>query len=432
MSKNAIFVVFAALTLNFLPFSLFAAKFQSSSSVDQIREQIKRQPQGDIWWSVTGEDMGWSARNLHTLHPTVTVYRGGPVRELKYRLNPALANFPVDTPHGSMGFTEFLDSDQSRSMGVVVLHKGRIAFEHYSRMQPYEKPTWWSVSKSMVSAIVSILEYRGELDLDKPIENYIPEMSGSVYAGTLVRNILDMATGIDCSEEYYDRASCYNHMMQSFGETWWDETSPDNPYTYLATLKAGRFAEQGTSYEYGSVNTDLLAMIIEKITGMPFQDVLSKEIWTRVGMENDAAYLAPRFGVPHWDGGFLARPRDMARFGLLYTPSYTVVSDRRIIPEKHVNALLNGGRPELVENARWQGWNDRMTKPGDTLPPVYHWDMIYSNGDIYKGGWAGQGLLINPRRDLVAVFVGYFKDDEHSELAVLDRLRQALNAVYGQ
>ena len=45
-----------------------------------------------------------------------------------------------------------------------------------------------------------------------------------------------------------------------------------------------------------------------------------------------------------------------------------------------------------------------------------------ANNDIFKGGWAGQGLLVNPDRDLVAVCVGYYNDDQ-SELDVLPRLR---------
>jgi len=425
-------LIFSALLIPVIPLTAQAAEFQSSSTVDQVREQINRLPEGDIWWSVNGEDMGWNARNLHRIHPTVNVYRAGQVRELAYKPMPAIADHPVETPQGPMRFVDFLDSDYSTSMGVVVVHQGKIVFEHYARMQPYEKPTMWSVSKVLVASLVSILEARGQIDIDQPIESYIPEMSESAYAGTTVRNILDMATGIECPEEYYDRTSCFNILMQAMGETWWDANSPDNPYNYLAGLKAERYAEQGTSFDYGSVNTDILGWMVEKITGMPFQDALSREIWTQAGMENDAAYVAPRFGVPHWDGGFLARMRDMARFGLLFTPSYPVVSDTRIISKQHIETLLNGGRPELLANARYPGWKKWTHEADQVKHNVYQWDLVWANGDIYKGGWAGQGLLVNPLRDLVAVYTGYFKDDKHSELSVLPRLREVLNGVFGE
>jgi CubicO group peptidase (beta-lactamase class C family) len=150
--------------------------------------------------------------------------------------------------------------------------------------------------------------------------------------------------------------------------------------------------------------------------------------WNQIGAEGDAAILAPRFGVPMFAGGFLGRLRDVARFGLLFTPSYGVVSDRKIISDRHIELLKDGGRPELLANARWGALE--AVKQKTVKHNVYQWDRVFANNDLYKGGWAGQGLLVNPDRDLVAVYVGYFNDDQ-SELDVLPRLRQVLNGIFG-
>jgi CubicO group peptidase (beta-lactamase class C family) len=128
-------------------------------------------------------------------------------------------------------------------------------------------------------------------------------------------------------------------------------------------------------------------------------------------------------------GGFLGTLRDLARFGLLFTPSHSVVSDTKIISDRHIEVLKNGGRPELLANARWgapDGIKDKTIKHN-----VYQWDLVFANNDVFKGGWAGQGLLVNPDRDLVAVWTGYFNEDQ-SELEVLPRLRQVLNGVFGE
>jgi hypothetical protein len=108
-----------------------------------------------------------------------------------------------------------------------------------------------------------------------------------------------------------------------------------------------------------------------------------------------------------------------------------VVSDTRIISRQHIETLLNGGRPELLANARYPGWKKWTHQADQVKHNIYQWDLVWANGDIYKGGWAGQGLLVNPLRDLVAVYTGYFKDDEHSESPVLPRLREVLNSVFG-
>jgi CubicO group peptidase (beta-lactamase class C family) len=406
-----------------------ARTFESASTVDEVRRRIEGQPKDASWWTVNGEAMGWNNKNLNRLFPTVNVYRAGPVRELEYQPIPEIADFEIDTPSGPMRFADFLRSDLSTNMGMVILHQGKIVFEDYPRMEPYERPIYWSVTKVLVSAVVSILEDRGRLEIDNPIEAYIPELAGSVYSGITVRNILDMATGVDCSEEYYDKSSCFYGLMETTGEAHWDEASGDNPYTYIAGLEVGKFAEQGTSFEYGSINTYILGWLVENLTGMPFQDVLSREIWTHIGAEGDAAVLAPRYGVPMFAGGFLSRPRDLARFGLLFTPSYGIVSDRKVISDQHIEMLKNGGRPELLANARWGA--PEGIEQGSVKHNVYQWDLVYANNDIYKGGWAGQGLLVNPDRDLVAVYAGYFNEDQ-SELSVLPRLRQVLNGVFGK
>jgi hypothetical protein len=118
----------------------------------------------------------------------------------------------------------------------------------------------------------------------------------------------------------------------------------------------------------------------------------------------------------------------MARFGLLFTPSYRMVSDRKIISDRHVEMLKNGGRAELLANARL-GPPEEF-EAGEVKHNVYQWDLVFVNNDLFKGGWAGQGLLVNPDRDLVAVYVGYFNEDQ-SELPVLPRLRQVLNGLFG-
>ena len=403
--------------------------FQSASSVEEVRRQIERVPADTSWWMVNGEDMAWNNKNLNRIFPTVNVYRAGPVRELEYRPMLEIANFLVDTPGGQVLFRDFLNSDESTNMGLVILHRGSIVFEDYPRMEPYERPIYWSVTKVMVSTVLSVLEARGEVDIDKSIETYLPALAGSSWAGIKVRNILDMASGVDCSEEYYDKSSCYYRLMETIGESHWTESSADNPYEFLATVKVDRFAEQGTAFEYSGSNTYILGWLVEELTGMPFQDAFSREVWTQIGAEGDAAILAPRYGVPMFAGGLLARLRDVARFGLLFTPSYSVVADRRIISEEHIELLESGGNPQLLANARWG--SPEGLAAGTIKHNVYQWDLVFSNNDIFKGGWAGQGLLINPDRDLVAVWVGYFNDDQ-SELSVLPRLRQVLEGVFGE
>ncbi len=401
--------------------------FAPSSSVEQNLHQHRTLPHPgeEVWWVPTGKNMAWNNKNLTALFPSVPVYRDGPVRALQYNLNPKIDNFEIDAAGKKMGFADFLASDHSTNMGIVILHKGRIVFENYSRMEEYEKPIWWSVTKVFASSLVAILEDRGQVDTTKPVEFYLPELSKSEFAGVTVRNVLDMAAGIDCSDGNYARGTCYYEFEASLSDAVRSDKTSDNPYEAIATMRPGKWSEQGKAFDYSGVNTFILSWIVEKVMAMPFQDAVTKEFWLKLGAEGDASFFAARYGIALSSGGFMSKVRDMARFGLLFTPSYTVVSDEQLISSRYLQTILYGGRPELIHNARFP--EDDMA---DIKHNVYQWDLVYKNNDIYKGGWAGQGLLINPERDLVAVYVGYAKDDQFSELPVLPRLRAVLNGFY--
>ncbi len=393
-------------------------------SQPSVMAHHRKVPTDDIWWTVTGDEMAWMHRHTSELFPTVEVYRNGPVRELDYAPMDDLAYAPVETPDGPIPFTWFLGSDHSTAMGVVILHKGKIVFERYPRMQEYEKPIYWSTAKMFAGAIIRLLEERGQVDVSLPIEHYVPRLADSVFAGTTVRNVLDMALGVDCTEEYVDRDSCYYRYSMAIGDGFRSEDAPDNPYDFMTTVEVERTAEQGERFVYSGGTTFLLQWLVEEVTGFPFQDSVTKEFWHHIGAENDAEFVAYRYGIALGHGGFLAKTRDLARFGLLYTPSYTVVSDKKIISDSHIDLLLNGGRPHLLRNAG-------LPEDSPVTHNIYQWDRVDKYGYILKGGWGGQGLIVNPEKDVVVVFTSYFKDD-HSEVALDEAIMSVLYKVFGE
>lgn len=402
-----------------------AVAFEATTTVEETRQAIAALPGDNVWWSVPGEPMRWYNLNLAKFVPTVTVYRAGPVRPLAVAPNPAIGAFEVDTPAGAMGFDAFLESGQSTTMAVLILHQGKVVFERYPRQQPQDKPLFWSVTKALVSTVLAILEDRGEVDVSKPVDHYLPALKGSAYAGVAVRDVLDMASGVDCGDEYEDMQSCYYRYSSSIGEGFRPPGSPDNPYDYVASLPSDqRWAAPGTGYSYSGVDTFVAGWLVEALTGMPFQDAFTREVWQHLGAEADAVIWAGRYGIPLTSGGFMSTVRDMGRFGLLFTPSYRVVSDRQIISDRYLELIDAGGRPALRANAKGGDITDDEVRHN-----VYQWDAVYHSGEFMKGGWAGQGLMVHPEKDLVAVWTGYY--DEHwGQVDVLPMLRQIFAELY--
>ncbi len=98
---------------------------------------------------------------------------------------------------------------------------GRIVFEAYPRMLPTDRHIWFSVSKTMVSTAIAILEDRGRIDVSRPIDSYLKPLAGTAWEGIPVIDILDMASGVDCPEVLHEPDSCFWAFYDAFG---WPKT----------------------------------------------------------------------------------------------------------------------------------------------------------------------------------------------------------------
>jgi len=220
------------------------------------------------------------------------------------------------------------------------------------------------------------------------------------------------------SENYEDVDSCYYQYSMAIGDNLRTEDAPDNPYDFMAAVQIERTRPQGEKFVYSGGTNFLLMWLIEEVTGYPYQDAITKEFWYHIGAENDAGFVAYRYGISMSHGGFFSKMRDLARFGLLYTPSYGVVSDKDIISDETLDVLFNHGNPKLLRDA------------GKHISQnTYAWGVGNDSGYLSHGGWGGQGLIIHPDKDVVAVFTSYTKDD-YSEVSLQDAVFKVLDETF--
>ena len=85
----------------------------------------------------------------------------------------------------------------------LVLQDGELVTEWYGPLGAPDRPhALMSVSKSVVGCVAAVLIDRGQLDPDREITGYVPELAASGYAGALVRHVFDMRSGVRFVEEY--------------------------------------------------------------------------------------------------------------------------------------------------------------------------------------------------------------------------------------
>jgi CubicO group peptidase (beta-lactamase class C family) len=186
-------------------------------------------------------------------------------------------------------------------------------------------------------------------------------------------------------------------------------------YGFIASLdkKSG----PGRIWEYVSVNTMVLAWLVEEVTGKKFHEVLSETIWSRMGAEADALVTVNSRGYGAVHGGIVATLRDVARFGLLFTEG----RGRGVVSKSYLEKILVGGRPELLEAAG--------RAAADVRHATYQWDRVYKDGSFFKGGFGGQGLYVWPEKDVVLAFFGTHGYDAPAP-PVLDACRRMFGDLF--
>ena len=364
------------------------------------------------------------------VHPVNVVRRGGDIWELPYELDDRIGKISVELPMiGLTSLDNMIANEVSRVQGFVVVHNGKIVYETYPGMDENENHIWYSTGKTLPAMVLTILEQQGKLNVNDPIDKYIAKLKGTNWEGIPVIDVMDMASGLDLAETM-NTMMVEDHKVNKYFRIsiGWDEIESggagSDPWTIPELLGAIDDKEDipsGTVFEYSSLNTHMLTLLAEAITGKRFPELLSEYIWSNIGAEGDALLgINPSGGaIP---GGMMnTRLRDLARYGLLFTPSWEERYGAEVRAKWQLgqdvslaNIVFEGCRPELMQAAMksraeaQEGEEEDDFFDGPRDPEIHcnsrQWDLVWGDGDFYKGGVGGQGVYVSPERNLVAAW----------------------------
>jgi hypothetical protein len=278
----------------------------------------------------------------------------------------------------------------------LVVHRGAIVHEWYAPEGGPDQPhLLMSVSKSLTSALVGALADQERLDPDATVPDVVPDLRGTSFEGATIQHLMDMRAGTRFAEDYDDPTSDAPVLDRAAG--WAPPVSgePADLHAYIASLENDQ--EHGGAFRYRSVLTDLLGWVVEEAGQARFAELFSREIWSRLGCEQDADMTLDPGGHAFTDAGFCTTARDLARFGLLYL-GRGEVAGRRLLSEGWVHRIL-APNPELAE--AFNGAPDLSYMPGG----FYHdcWWIRHGIG-IYAGeGIHGQLVYVHAPSETVVV-----------------------------
>ncbi|KJS13429.1 MAG: hypothetical protein VR78_11325 [Hoeflea sp. BRH_c9] len=364
----------------------------------------------------------WAFQNVRSLIPTVDVFRGfGPATVLKDAPED-LGEIRFKRENGvSVSIDRFLG--ESYGDGFLVMHRERIVFERYlNGMAPQTPHLSQSVAKSVVGLLTGILASAGIVDIHAPLADIVPELSQCGYADATLDQVLDMRSGVRFTEDYNTPGSDMTRIDIASG---WRPKAADAPRPTIreVILSLPKIRPHGGVFEYRSIETDVVAWVLERAAGKSLADLVSEHLWQPIGADRDAYFTVDEAGTALADGGFNATLRDYARLGLLMLNAGQSAG-RQVVPEHWINEARTGGR-------------DGFGEPYTAVIPNgayrrFWWIRDADRGDICARGVFGQLIYADPQSGFLAVKLSTWPDYVIPSLTrdtfrAIDAIRAALS-----
>jgi CubicO group peptidase (beta-lactamase class C family) len=278
----------------------------------------------------------------------ITDYKIFPSRAIPAATEPFRFKQPVKQPNQSG--VRFLDSvnNANNSVAFLIIRNDTLLYERY--FQGYQDASVvasFSMAKSYTSALVGAALADGLIkSVDEPITNYLPELrSRRGFSEIKIRHLLQMTSGIKGSESYYNPVGQAAKLY--YGQ---------NLRRYMKKLTIAD--PPGTHFEYRSVNTQLLGLIVERVSGKSLTEYLDNRIWRHLQPEYEASWSIDRKndGVEKAFCCINARARDFAKFGRLYLHDGDW-NGTPVLPREWVRESTRSSREEgAVSYYKYQWW----------------------------------------------------------------------------
>lgn len=221
----------------------------------------------------------WTVCHFRELMPSASVPRDPlSFRPLERMVDKNLGAVEF-TPNGAdatMTWDEAFDANYTD--GVVVLHRGRIVYERYGGcLDETTLHGAMSVTKSLTGLLGEILVAESALDEKALVQTLIPELEGSAFGDATVRQVMDMTTSLDYSEDYSDPEAdvwVYAEAGSPLPKPEGYE-GPRSYFEFLQTVQPKPDDAHGKVFGYKTVNADALGWLVARTTGKSVADTLS-------------------------------------------------------------------------------------------------------------------------------------------------------------
>ena len=292
----------------------------------------------------------------------------------------------------------------SQANGSLVMRDGRIAAERYAQgIEPDTPLLGYSVSKSVINALIGILVREGKLNPYAPAPVGAWSSPADPRHSITLDQLLRMTSGLNLEEsdsgfDPVSRMLFSERDMAAFAE------------------KAKLKSKPGQTWAYTSGNTLIASAILRDAVGGHAADVLRfahRQLFDPVGMQHVTMEFDDA-DTPIGSTRIYASARDWARFGELYLND-GVVDDKRILPEGWVAYSTQPTLDSPYGSGFWVNAGQAADARGRVQAGMPA-DAYFASGNF------GQRIVIIPSQRLVIVRFGATIDPPDFDIRGLTRL----------
>ena len=293
------------------------------------------------------------------------IIKGAPSDESAWVAADAEAITEVIWQGKKVTFDEFLSATQTNAF--LVVRDGKITYEKYlnGKTESTVLPSY-SVAKTMTSLVIGQLIDEGVLRESDTFVSILPTFkAGTSFDKVTIKDLLDMNSGIGVSDNYPSGPSGWGVAIAQMYAT--------TDMNFFINNNRKMREEPATFPEYRSVNTQMLGLIVQEVTGNKLADEFSDRVWKLVGADYDATWNVDKVGG-HEKAFccFNATARDYARVGV------ALMDDRSGVASPAWMARLS--TPIVKLDYGW-GYSAQMWHPfpGINLMMGLHGQYIYQD-----------------------------------------------------
>jgi CubicO group peptidase (beta-lactamase class C family) len=409
------------------------ARWKKPQSLEFVSEATKRFSFPN--WQSGSDDSVYYNLNIPSFFPTRVVAQPDEFSVLARDLQPDLLELTF-TDH--LGITtptlkEYLRGPR-QVQAMLMAHKGKVVFETYPGMNPLDMHVWMSASKTTAGLLVSMLADAGDVDLEKPISDYVPELKGTAWDKVSVKNTMNMAVALD-NEETFESLTNPNSWISGWFTAVFGvgDVEPDRWRKMMQTAKPLPDEKPGDRFRYSTSNTQALVMLTEQVTQMPWQAYWNARVWSKIGARSPLIVGLTPDGTPVGGGLINTTPEDLLRYAMIYTPSWHVVSKEQVVSDQLLKLIQTMGDPDAYTESTEREYGTRWFGEVPMMNTA-QWDHAFADGAMFKHGNMGQGIYVDPARDFCGMYFGLATNDE--KVAGIDHspgyLRAAAKALAGE